>query len=118
MAHKWIVAGLSGLVLASALAAGALAQDPGTRAARRGQRIARALDLGPEQREQARALARAARPIVRELRQQIRAERGQGRAHVKELVRGAFQRLQPELRALLATLTPEQRARIRRLLLR
>jgi hypothetical protein len=121
MTKMWIVTGLSGLALASVLAAGALAQDTGRRApqrqqlhARAGQvrQFVRALDLSRAQKEQALSVAHAAQPIVRELREQIRAERGQGRAHVKELVRNAFLRLQPQVRALIGTFTPEQRARI------
>jgi hypothetical protein len=67
MKHMWIVAGLAGLVLASALPAGAQTQNPGH------ERIER----------EARTLPRSER-----------------------------QRLLRQARALLATLTPEQRARL------
>ncbi len=110
-----IVAGISGLALASVLAAGALAQGTGTQGqgpARHVRPLLRALDLTRAQKEQALEVARAAQPLVRELRARIRAERGQGREHVRELVRDTFEQLRPQVRALLDTLTPEQRARI------
>ena len=110
MTNKWIKLGLSGLALASVLAAGAWAQ--GTHVPPRQARHGRLLQLSREQKEQALGVARAAQPLVRELRAQIRAERGQGRAHVKQLVHNMELRLQPEVRGLIATLTPEQRARL------
>jgi DNA-binding LytR/AlgR family response regulator len=75
MKLNWIVAGISGLALASVLAAGALAQGTGT---------------------QGQGHARQVRPLLR----------------ARELVREAFQQLRPQVRALLDTLTPEQRARV------
>jgi len=102
MTNIWIKTGLSVLALTSVLVAGVQAQ------ARHG----RLLQLSRAQKEQALGIARAAQPLVRELRTQIRAERGQGRAHVKELVHDMFLRLQPEVRQLIGTLTPEQRARL------
>jgi hypothetical protein len=116
MTNMRIKLGLSGLALASVLAAGAWAQGTGTgtgtHVRQREVRHGRLLQLSREQKEQALAIARAAQPLVRELRAQVRAERGQGRAHVKELVHDLFQRLQPQVRGLIATLTPEQRARL------
>jgi hypothetical protein len=102
MKQRMKLAGILTLALAGFLATGALAQ---------GQRL-HALQLSRAQQEQALAVARSAQPIARDLRQQIRAERDQGRAHVRELVRDAFQRLRPQVHALIATLTPEQRAQL------
>jgi hypothetical protein len=102
MKQRMKLAGILTLALAGFLATGALAQ---------GHKL-HALQFSRAQQEQALAVARSAQPIVRELRQQIRAERGQGREHVRELVRGAFERLQPQVHALIATLTPEQRAQL------
>ena len=86
--NNWIVAGLSGLALVSVLAAGTLAQ--GTRTPQRGRPLLRALDLSREQKEQALEVARAAQPRTRE----------------------SLRRLRSDVRALLNTLTPAQRARL------
>ena len=102
MKQKPRLAGILVLALAGFLATGALAQG----------HAQRALQFSRAQKEQALAVARSAQPLVRELRQQIRAERGQGREHVRELVRDAFQRIRPQVQALVATLTPEQRAQL------
>ncbi len=117
MTKNWIVAGISGLLLASVLAAGALARGTGTGTRGRAhpqhaRPLLRALGLTRAQKEQALAVAREAQPLVRELRARIRAERGQGREHVRDLVRETFQELRPQVRGLLDTLTPEQRERV------
>jgi hypothetical protein len=101
MKQSTLVTGISVLLLSGVLATGAFAQDSGTRTpqragahshalARRARAFARTLELSQAQKQQALEIARAAAPGGR----------------------GTLERIRPQLRALIATLTPGQRARI------
>lgn len=130
----WMIL-VAGLVAGGVLTTGALAQKVGGGRGALRQRLAerlhgraeklrevgRALALTPAQSEQALGIAHAAEPLAREVRKQVArglvdaprsGERAVQRERVRELVQNAFRTLEPQLRELVASLSPEQRARL------
>ncbi len=90
----------------------------------RGQKlreIARALELTPAQQQQALDIAHAAEPLARDVRKEIAralvsspqtGARDAQRSHVKQLAQNSFLQLEPQVRALVSSLTPAQRQRL------